>query len=72
MTRVEAGAHQATTPYAAFEHSVSLAELVKVRTEELNQALDEIKQSHKALEQANSVTARVSQQMDAKAAHRLR
>ena len=64
MTRVEAGAHQATTPYAAFEHSVSLAELVKVRTEELNQALDEIKQSHKALEQANSVTARVSQQME--------
>lgn len=64
MTRVEAGAHQATTPYAAFEHSVSLAELVKVRTEELNQALAEIKQSHKALEQANSVTARVSQQME--------
>ena len=64
MTRVEAGAHQATTPYAAFEHSVSLAELVKVRTEELNRALDEIKQSHKALEQANSVTARVSQQME--------
>jgi len=64
VNRVEAGAHQASTPYAAFEHSVSLAELVKVRTEELNNALAEIKLSNKALEQANSITARVSQQME--------
>lgn len=64
VNRAEAGAHQASTPYAAFEHSVSLAELVKVRTAELNSALGEIKLSNKALEQANSVTARVSQQME--------
>lgn len=64
MERVEAGAHHSTTPYAAFEHSVSLAELVKVRTEELNEALAAIKLSNKALEQANAVTARVSQQME--------
>lgn len=64
MDRVEAGAHQNSTPYAAFEHSVSLAELVKVRTEELHNALAEIKLSNRALEQANSVTARVSQQLE--------
>lgn len=59
--RVETGSHQSTTPYAAFEHSVSLAELVRERTEELNEALDEVKASHRALTVANAETALVSQ-----------
>lgn len=49
IVRVESGAGHKPAPYAAFEHSVILAEQVRERTEALNLAMDELKASHKAL-----------------------
>lgn len=63
IQRVEAGTGQVATPYAAFEHSVSLAELVRERTDELNQALEEIRTSHKAISRANLETAVANQRL---------
>ncbi len=55
IERVESG--RVTGPYAAFEHSVVLAEQVWERTGALNQALSDLKISHQALKQANAQTA---------------
>ncbi|MDX1756826.1 MAG: NahK/ErcS family hybrid sensor histidine kinase/response regulator [Marinobacter sp.] len=52
IQRVESGAAHKPDPYAAFEHSVVLAEQVRERTEALNQAMDELKVSNKALNRA--------------------
>ena len=52
IVRVESGAAHKPEPYAAFEHSVVLAEQVRERTEALNQAMDELKASNKALNRA--------------------
>ncbi len=53
IERVESGVSHSTNPYAAFEHSVVLAEQVRDRTEELNNALSELKLSHQELGVAN-------------------
>lgn len=52
IVRVESGAGHKPAPYAAFEHSVILAEQVRERTEALNLAMDELKASNKALSRA--------------------
>jgi PAS domain S-box-containing protein len=52
IVRVESGSSHKPDPYAAFEHSVVLAEQVRERTEALNQAMDELKVSNKALNRA--------------------
>lgn len=52
IVRVESGSPQKPAPYAAFEHSVILAEQVRERTEALNLAMDELKASNKALNRA--------------------
>lgn len=52
ITRVESSAAHKPEPYAAFEHSVILAEQVRERTEALNAAMDELKASNKALNRA--------------------
>src|SRR5690554_4763995 len=49
IVRVESGAAHKPEPYAAFEHSVVLAEQVRERTEALNQTMEELKVSNKAL-----------------------
>lgn len=49
IVRVESGAAHKPEPYAAFEHSVVLAEQVRERTEALNQTMEELKASNKAL-----------------------
>ncbi|PHQ14235.1 hybrid sensor histidine kinase/response regulator [Marinobacter profundi] len=52
IVRVESGAAHKPEPYAAFEHSVILAEQVRERTEALNLTMDELKASNLALERA--------------------
>jgi len=52
IVRVESGTAQKPEPYAAFEHSVVLAEQVRERTEALNDAMDELRNSNKALNRA--------------------
>lgn len=52
IDRVESGASHKPAPYAAFEHSVILAEQVRERTEALNLAMEELKVSNKALNRA--------------------
>ncbi|WP_051669112.1 hybrid sensor histidine kinase/response regulator [Marinobacter nitratireducens] len=52
IVRVESGSSHKPEPYAAFEHSVVLAEQVRERTEALNQAMEELKGSNKALNRA--------------------
>jgi len=52
IVRVESGSAHKPEPYAAFEHSVILAEQVRERTEALNQTMDELKSSNKALSRA--------------------
>lgn len=52
IVRVESGASHKPAPYAAFEHSVILAEQVRERTEALNLAMEELKTSNKALSRA--------------------
>ncbi|MCM0613355.1 PAS domain-containing protein [Marinobacter sediminum] len=52
IVRVESGSAHKPEPYAAFEHSVVLAEQVRERTDALNQAMDELKGSNKALNRA--------------------
>jgi len=54
IERVEATGGQRSDPYAAFEHSVVLAEQVRERTEALNEALKELKHSNRALSQATT------------------
>jgi two-component system, sensor histidine kinase len=52
ILRVESGSAHKPDPYAAFEHSVMLAEQVRERTDALNQTMDELKASNKALNRA--------------------
>lgn len=52
IVRVESGTGHKPAPYAAFEHSVILAEQVRERTEALNLAMEELKASNKALSRA--------------------
>ncbi|SEQ14590.1 PAS domain S-box-containing protein [Amphritea atlantica] len=52
IERVEVSATTRTDPYAAFEHSVVLAEQVRERTAALNVALGDLKTSNSALSQA--------------------
>ncbi|AZT85205.1 PAS domain S-box protein [Marinobacter sp. NP-4(2019)] len=52
IVRVESGSSHKPEPYAAFEHSVVLAEQVRERTEALNQTMEELKASNKALSRA--------------------
>jgi len=52
ITRVESSTAQKPEPYAAFEHSVILAEQVRERTEALNIAMGDLKSSNKALSKA--------------------
>ena len=52
IERVEVSATTRTDPYAAFEHSVVLAEQVRERTAALNIALSDLKTSNTALSQA--------------------
>lgn len=52
IVRVESGTAHKPEPYAAFEHSVVLAEQVRERTEALNQTMEELKSSNKALTRA--------------------
>lgn len=64
ILRVESGVAHKPEPYAAFEHSVVLAEQVRERTEALSQALDELKTSNKAMirarEEAETTRQRLS------------
>ncbi|MDC0663176.1 NahK/ErcS family hybrid sensor histidine kinase/response regulator [Marinobacter sp. SS21] len=52
IQRVESGVAHKPDPYAAFEHSVILAEQVRERTEALNRAMEELKASNKAVNRA--------------------
>lgn len=52
ITRVESSTAHKPEPYAAFEHSVILAEQVRERTEALNIAMGDLKSSNKALSKA--------------------
>ena len=53
IERVETGSTNRETHYAAFEHSVVLAEQVRERTEQLNQALEKLRFANRALIDAN-------------------
>lgn len=63
IERVESSNAQGATPYAAFEHSVVLAEQVRERTEALNAALSELKTSHRALKNANRLADLANQRL---------
>ena len=63
IERVESSSTVRTAPYAAFEHSVVLAEQVRERTEALNMALAELKRSNLALKQANQEAATAHQRL---------
>lgn len=63
IERVESSSTVRTAPYAAFEHSVVLAEQVRERTEALNAALAELKRSNLALKQANQEAATAHQRL---------
>lgn len=52
ISHVESGSARTPDPYAIFEHSVVLAEQVRERTEALNQAMDDLRESNQALESA--------------------
>ncbi|WP_027855155.1 hybrid sensor histidine kinase/response regulator [Marinobacterium litorale] len=63
VERVEASSGLRAEPYAAFEHSVILAEQVRERTEALNAALHDLKHSNQALKQANEEAATAHQRL---------
>jgi PAS domain S-box-containing protein len=63
VERVEASSGLRAEPYAAFEHSVILAEQVRERTEALNVALHDLKHSNQALKQANEEAATAHQRL---------
>ncbi|MFF7065004.1 NahK/ErcS family hybrid sensor histidine kinase/response regulator [Pseudomonas sp. NPDC008258] len=52
IERVESGATRGNDPYAAFQHSVVLAEQVRERTDALNQAMAELKAVNRLLSEA--------------------
>lgn len=53
ITRVEAGSSNQYDPYATFEHSVHLAQQVREKTEALNDTLETLETTNRALTQAN-------------------
>ncbi len=63
IERVESSNAQGANPYAAFEHSVVLADQVRERTEALNEALSELKISHRALKNANQIADLANQRL---------
>lgn len=63
IERVESSNVQGANPYAAFEHSVVLADQVRERTEALNEALSELKISHRALKSANQIADLANQRL---------
>ncbi|WP_028468312.1 hybrid sensor histidine kinase/response regulator [Neptunomonas japonica] len=63
IERVESSTAQGANPYAAFEHSVVLADQVRERTEALNEALSELKSSHRALKSANQIADLANQRL---------
>lgn len=63
IERVESSNAQGANPYAAFEHSVVLAEQVRERTEALNTALSDLKISHRALTSANALADLANQRL---------
>ncbi|MDX1633304.1 MAG: NahK/ErcS family hybrid sensor histidine kinase/response regulator [Marinobacter sp.] len=64
ITRVESSAAHKPEPYAAFEHSVILAEQVRERTEALNAAMGELKSSNKALNRARDEAETARQRLN--------
>ncbi|WP_082428258.1 hybrid sensor histidine kinase/response regulator NahK/ErcS' [Pseudomonas sp. NBRC 111119] len=52
IERIETGATRGNGPYAAFQHSVVLAEQVRERTDALNQAMAELKAGNQLLSEA--------------------
>ncbi|MEG8203474.1 NahK/ErcS family hybrid sensor histidine kinase/response regulator [Pseudomonas sp. 5FOS] len=52
IERIESGVTRGNDPYAAFQHSVVLAEQVRERTEALNQAMAELKAVNRLLSEA--------------------
>jgi PAS domain S-box-containing protein len=52
IERVESGGTRGNDPYAAFQHSVVLAEQVRERTDALNQAMAELKAGNNLLSEA--------------------
>ena len=52
IERVESGVTRGNDPYAAFQHSVVLAEQVRERTDALNQAMAELKAGNHLLSEA--------------------
>ncbi len=60
IERLESGAVQLANPYSAFEHSVTLAEQVRERTDALNQALDKLNTSHRELSEANQIAEKAN------------
>lgn len=63
IERVESGSSQVANPYAAFEHSVVLAEQVRERTELLNVALADLKATNRKLHEANEQAATSHQRL---------
>ncbi|WP_111494028.1 hybrid sensor histidine kinase/response regulator [Marinobacter bohaiensis] len=63
ITRVESNSAHKPAPYAAFEHSVTLAEQVRERTEALNLAMAELKASNRALNAAREEAETASQRL---------
>ncbi|WP_203142850.1 hybrid sensor histidine kinase/response regulator [Marinobacter mangrovi] len=63
ITRVESSGAHKPAPYAAFEHSVVLAEQVRERTEALNLAMAELKSSNRALIAAREDAETASQRL---------
>ena len=63
IERVESGSSQVANPYAAFEHSVVLAEQVRERTEALNVALSDLKATNRKLQHANQQAATSHQRL---------
>ncbi|BES73279.1 PAS domain-containing protein [Marinobacter nanhaiticus D15-8W] len=63
ITRVESSGAHKPEPYAAFEHSVVLAEQVRERTEALNLAMSELKSSNRALITAREEAEMASQRL---------
>ncbi|NWO07707.1 MAG: PAS domain-containing protein [Alteromonadaceae bacterium] len=64
ITRVESGVTHKLEPYAAFEHSVILAEQVRERTDALNHAMEEFKASNKALNRAREEAETTRQRLN--------
>ena len=63
MARVESGPSRSEGAYGSFEHAVFLAEQVRDRTDALNGALAELKQSNRALTLANAEAQQAHQNL---------